>query len=71
MTKYIILFFGSLIILYIWFKIYKIIESKNKEESGWKTDFLFISSLIIVVIFGVISMVSVWNILKKILTIIK
>lgn len=71
MTKFIILFFGSLIILYIWFKIYKIIESKNKEESGWKTDFLFISSLIIVVIFGVISMVSVWNILKKILTIIK
>ncbi len=71
MTKFIILFFGSLIILYIWFKIYKIIESKNKEESGWKTDFLFISSLIIVVIFGVISIVSVWNILKKILTIIK
>lgn len=67
MTKYIILFFGSLIIIYIWFKMYKIIEAKNEEESGIKTDIMFISSVFIVNIFGSLAIFSFSKILIKML----
>lgn len=65
MTKFIILFFGSSIIIYIWFIMYKIIEAKNEEESGLKTDIMFISSVFIVNIFGSLAIFSFSKILIK------
>lgn len=67
MIKFILLFSGSLIIIYIWFTMYKIIEAKIKEDFGLKTDIMFISSVFIVDIFGSLAIFSSSKILIKML----